>query len=175
MLLAVRLVVSASVTGVACCGVTAILSRAASTRVILAALFVSHGIEPMRVALLILLGLVIGVLGTTQVMSVLAARNPMPKAVMETMGYHMGELKNAMKARQCDPVKVQHHLARMESTSSDIMPVFGIDEKTFTDDATQLQTRLQQAVQAAPATCEALAAAVKPVGETCKSCHQQYR
>jgi hypothetical protein len=40
----------------------------------------------------------------------------------------MGELKNAMKAKQCDPVKVQHHLARMESTSSDIMPVFGIDE-----------------------------------------------
>jgi len=70
---------------------------------------------------------------------------------------------------------VQHHLARMESTSSDIMPVFGIDEKTFTDDATQLQNRLQQAVHAAPATCEALAAAVKPVGETCKSCHQQYR
>jgi cytochrome c556 len=34
---------------------------------------------------------------------------------------------------------------------------------------------LQQAVQAAPATCEALAAAIQPVGETCKSCHQQYR
>ncbi len=129
----------------------------------------------MRVALMILLGLVIGVIGTANVMNALAARNPMPKAVMETMGYHMGELKNAMKAKQCDPVKVQHHLARMESTSSDIMPVFGIDEKTFTDDATQLQNRLQQAVQAAPATCEALAAAVKPVGETCKSCHQQYR
>src|SRR3546814_11179971 len=77
----------------------------------------------MRVALMILLGLVIGVIGTANVMNALAARNPMPKAVMETMGYHMGELKNAMKAKQCDPVKVQHHLARMESTSSDIMPV----------------------------------------------------
>jgi len=55
------------------------------------------------------------------------------------------------------------------------VPVFGINEKTFTDDAAQLQARLQQAVQSAPATCEALAAAIGPVGETCKSCHQQYR
>lgn len=129
----------------------------------------------MRVALMILLGLTIGVIGTANVMNALAARNPMPKAVMETMGYHVGELKNAIKAKQCDPVKVQHHLARLESTASDITPVFGIDEKTFTDDAAQLQEHLHQAVQAAPASCEALAAAIKPVGETCKSCHQQYR
>jgi cytochrome c556 len=129
----------------------------------------------MRVALMILLGLVIGVIGTANVMNALAARNPMPKAVMETMGYHMGELKNAMKAKQCDPVKVQHHLARLQSTATDIVPVFGIGEKAFTDDAVQLQNRLQQAVRGAPATCEALAAAVKPVDETCKSCHQQYR
>ncbi|MGY3039316.1 cytochrome c556 [Rhodanobacter sp. TND4EL1] len=129
----------------------------------------------MRVALMILLGLVIGVIGTVNVMNTLSARNPMPKAVMETMGYHMGELKNAIKAKQCDPAKIQHHLARLESTASDITPVFGVDEKTFTDDATQLQTRLHQAVQAAPANCEALMAAIKPVGETCKSCHQQYR
>ncbi len=129
----------------------------------------------MRVALMILLGLVIGAIGTANVMNALAARNPMPKAVMETMDYHLGELKNAIKAKQCDPAKVQHHLARLQSTASDITPVFGIDEKTFTDDATQLQDHLQQAVQTAPATCAALAAAIKPVGETCKSCHQQYR
>ncbi len=129
----------------------------------------------MRAALLILLGLVIGVIGTAHVMNALAARNPMPKAVMETMGYHVGELKNAIKAKQCDPAKVQHHLARLESTASDVMPVFGIDEKAFTDDATQLQERLHQAVQAAPASCEAVTAAIEPVGETCKSCHQQYR
>jgi cytochrome c556 len=129
----------------------------------------------MRVALMILLGLVIGVIGTVNVMNALAARNPMPKAVMDTMGYHIGELKQALKAKQCNTPATQHHLARLQSTASDIVPVFGIDEKTFTDDATQLQTRLQQAVQAAPATCEALAAAIQPVGETCKSCHQQYR
>ncbi|MHB1056726.1 MAG: cytochrome c [Rhodanobacter sp.] len=129
----------------------------------------------MRVALMILLGLVIGVIGTVNVMNALAARNPMPKAVMETMGYHVGELKNAIKSKQCDAAKIQHHLQRLQSTATDIVPVFGIEEKTFTDDAEKLQTHMQEALQAAPANCEALAAALKPIGETCKSCHQQYR
>ena len=92
----------------------------------------------MRVALMILLGLVIGILGTVNVMNALSARNPMPKAVMETMNYHASALKNALKAQQCDPAKVQQHLARLQSTATDIVPVFHIDEKDFTDHASQL-------------------------------------
>jgi cytochrome c556 len=129
----------------------------------------------MRVALMILLGLVIGILGTVNVMNVLSERNPMPKAVMHTMGYHMGELTRAIKANQCDAVKIQHHLARLDSTASDITPVFGMDDKDFADHARQLQDHLQQAVQAAPATCAALATVIKPVNDSCKSCHQKYR
>lgn len=129
----------------------------------------------MRVPLMILLGLVIGILGTVNVMSALDARNPMPKAVMHTMGYHMGELGKAMKAKQCETASIEHHLQRLESTSTDIVPVFGINEKSFTDKAAELQTHMQQALQAAPATCAALAAAIKPIKDTCKSCHDQYR
>lgn len=129
----------------------------------------------MRVALLILLGLVIGVIGTTNVMTTLSARNPMPKALMATMDYHMGQLSHELKAGQCDAAKTRQHLQRLQSTATDILPVFGIDEKPFTDEATQLQTHLQQALQAAPADCAALAAAIKPIGDTCKSCHQKYR
>jgi cytochrome c556 len=136
---------------------------------------ITAGTLSMRVALMILLGLAIGVLGTVNVVSALNARNPMPKAVMTTMDYHMSALKQALKAKQCDAAKVQPHLARLQSIATDIVPVFGIDEKAFNDDAGQLQARLQQAVQTAPATCAALAAAIKPVGETCKTCHQQYR
>lgn len=129
----------------------------------------------MRVALMILLGLVIGIIGTVNVMNALSQRNPMPHAVMHTMGYHMGELSDALKAKQCDAAKIQHHLARMQSTATDIAPVFGITEKDFVDHAAKLQTSLKQAVEAAPTTCATLAAVVKPIGKTCKSCHQQYR
>ena len=129
----------------------------------------------MRVALLLLLGLVIGVIGTVNVMSTLSARNPMPKAVMHTMGYHMGELGQALKAKQCEAASIQHHLQRLQSTATDIVPVFGVTEKDFTDDASQLQNHLQQALQAAPTDCSALAAVIKPIDDTCKSCHQKYR
>lgn len=129
----------------------------------------------MRVALMILLGLVIGVIGTVNVMNTLAERNPMPTAVMHTMGYHMGELGNALKAKQCEAAKIQHHLERMQSTATDIVPVFHMSEKDFTDHANELQTKLQQAVAAAPTDCAALAVVLKPVGDSCKSCHQKYR
>jgi len=129
----------------------------------------------MRVALMILLGLVIGIIGTVNVMNALNERNPMPKAVMHTMGYHMGGLTGAIKANQCDAVKIQHHLSRLDSTATDITAVFGMDDKDFADHAQQLQNHLQQALQAAPATCAALAVAIKPVNESCKSCHQKYR
>jgi cytochrome c556 len=129
----------------------------------------------MRVALMILLGLVIGILGTVNVMGALDARHPMPKAVMHTLAYHMGELGHALKVKQCDAAQVRHHLERLQSTATDIVPVFGIAEKNFNDKTVELQTHLQQALQAAPANCAALATVIKPINDTCKSCHQQYR
>ena len=129
----------------------------------------------MRVALMILLGLVIGIIGTVNVMSTLAARNPMPKAVMDTMDYHMDELSRALKTKQCTAASIQHHLERLQSTATDIVPTFGVAEQPFTDAATLLQTRVQQASQSAPADCAGLAVAMKPIGAACKSCHDKYR
>lgn len=129
----------------------------------------------MRAILLMVLGLVIGIIGTVNVVGALNARNPMPHAVMVTMNYHMGELKQAIKAKQCKAADIQRHLDRLQSTATDIVPVFRMTEKPFLKDAESLQTRLQQALQAAPTDCPALIAAIKPVGEACKTCHQRYR
>lgn len=129
----------------------------------------------MRAALLILLGLAIGAIATANVMSALGARNPMPKAVMATMNYHLGELGKALKAKQCDAAGSLHHLQRLQSTATDIVPVFGAPEQDFSAAAGRLQRAVQQALQSAPADCAALAVAIKPIDEACKSCHQKYR
>ncbi len=129
----------------------------------------------MRVALMILLGLVVGIIGTAKVMSALAARNPMPKAVMQTMDYHMDALSQALKTKPCDAAGIRHHLERVQSTATDIVPTFGIPDQPFTDAAHLLQTRVQQALQSPPADCPALAQAMKSVGGACKSCHDKYR
>ena len=129
----------------------------------------------MRAALLLLPGLVIGVIGTVNVVNALNARNPMPHAVMATMDYHMGRLAHALKARQCDAAKMRQHLERLQSTATDIVPVFDVGEKPFNDAAAQLQGKIGQALLTAPADCTALAAVFKPIGGACKSCHQKYR
>jgi len=129
----------------------------------------------MRVALLILLGLAIGIIGTANVMNTLAARNPMPKAVMQTMDYHMDALDHMLKTRQCTAASIRPHLERVQSTATDIVPVFGVIDQPFNDAAALLQTRVQQALQTGPADCPALASAVKSIGEACKSCHDKYR
>ena len=108
-------------------------------------------------------------------MNALSERNPMPKALLRTMGYHIGEVNGAIKANQCNATKIQHHLARLESTATDLTPVFGTGVQHFTDHANPLQEHRQQAVRAAPSTCAALVAAIGPVGKSCKRCHDKYR
>jgi cytochrome c556 len=129
----------------------------------------------MRAALLIVLGLAIGIVGTVFAMNALKQRNPFPHAVMDVMAHHAGALRNAVKGQRCEAAANAEHLQRLLSTSSDIVPAFPGMDQGFIDEANQLHTQLQAAVQAAPADCAALAAALKPVGETCQSCHQKYR
>lgn len=129
----------------------------------------------MRAALLILLGLAIGALGTVFAMNALRERNPLPHAVMVVMGHHMGALQRARKAQQCGAVQNLQQLQLMQATAADIDDAFPDAPTGFGEAATHLRTALQSAAQAAPADCPTLATALKPVGEACESCHQQYR
>ena len=60
----------------------------------------------------------------------------------------MEQLSHTLKSGHCDATSNQHHLERLQSTATDIVPVFDIAEQPFTDAAGQLQTRVQQALQA---------------------------
>lgn len=129
----------------------------------------------MRSALLIVLGLFIGIIGTVFAMNALHAHQPVSHSVMSLMAHHAGALNGAVKAGQCDPAQSQQHLTRLLETSADIKDAFPGVDQPFLDEATKLRNSTQAALQAAPADCAALAKAIKPIGETCQSCHQQYR
>lgn len=129
----------------------------------------------MRAALLILLGLAIGAIGTVFAMNALRERNPLPHAVMVVMGHHMGVLQHARKAQHCEAAPNLQQLQLMQATAADIDDAFPDAPAGFAEAAGHLRSALQSAVQAAPADCPALAAALKPVGEACESCHKQYR
>ena len=129
----------------------------------------------MRSALLIVLGLVIGIVGTVFAMNALHERQPYSHTLMMTMAHHAGALSAAVKAQQCDAAQAQHHLTRLLETQGDMTEAFPGVDQPFKDEIAKLHEKTQAALQAAPATCAALATAIKPIGETCQSCHQQYR
>lgn len=129
----------------------------------------------MRAALLIVLGLAIGIIGTVFVMQALSERNPVPKAVMVTMGFHRYQLQQAIKGGQCEASATLDQLQHMQMIAADIPAVFPGAPKPFNDLASHLRTALQTASQSEPKDCPALTAAIKPVDQVCQQCHQQYR
>jgi cytochrome c556 len=129
----------------------------------------------MRAALLIVLGLVVGILGTVFTMRALSERNPFPEALMVTMGFHRHQLQQAVKGQHCDATANLAELQHMQTIATDIPAAFPDAPQPFKDLADNLHTALQTAAQSAPADCPALAAALKPVDQVCQQCHQQYR
>lgn len=129
----------------------------------------------MRSALLIVLGLVIGILGSVFTFSALHQRTPLPKAVMTVMAYHSSELHHAVKAGQCDAATIATNLARLRSAALDIPGAFKGAERPFLDASDKLQGTIGSAVTAGPTTCAALATALQPVDDACDSCHKRFR
>jgi cytochrome c556 len=131
--------------------------------------------KAMRAAILIVLGLAIGIIGTVFTMRALDDRNPLPHAVMVTMGFHRHQLQQAIKGQRCDATANLDQLQHMQMTAADIAVAFPDAPQPFLDLAGHLRTALQSAAQAAPADCPALVAALKPVDQVCSECHHQYR
>ena len=129
----------------------------------------------MRAALLIVLGLAIGIIGTVFTMRALSERNPFPEALMVTMNFHRHQLQQAVKGQRCEAAANLDQLQHMQMIAADIPAVFSDAPQPFNDLANRLHSALQSAAQAAPADCPALVAALKPVDQVCKDCHQQFR
>jgi cytochrome c556 len=129
----------------------------------------------MRAVILIVLGLAIGIIGTVFTMNALSDRNPLPHAVMVTMGYHRHQLQQAVKGQRCDSAASIDQLHHMQMTAADINAAFPDAPQPFLDHANHLISALQTTVLAAPADCPVLVAALKPVDAICDDCHRQYR
>jgi cytochrome c556 len=129
----------------------------------------------MRPLLLVILGLVVGAMGATFALSALRQGTPFHLGVMAVMQHHVDVLRANVRAKQCNAKASVTQLSRMLGTASDIREAFPEMDAPFQTAGGRLVTALDGAVAAAPATCEALVEALKPVGEACQACHKQYR
>lgn len=128
----------------------------------------------MRVTLLIVLGVALGIIGAGLVTSAFRSRNPLPKALMNVMEYHIDGLKQSVASGRCEASASHLKLQQMHMTSIDVEPAFGGADPDFLQLAGKLRGALANAAQASPADCHALDATIKPVLQACHDCHQKY-
>jgi cytochrome c556 len=131
-----------------------------------------------RYLFLLLLGLVLGAIGTVMALRAIEARKDhFPDALMHVQQWHMGRLKANMEQNRCNATDVLPHLQALRMTANDLDAAFpGLrDDQRFASASTAMRAAMDKAVGNPPLTCEGVGAAMKQIGETCKGCHQDFR
>ncbi|MFN3842692.1 MAG: cytochrome C [Rehaibacterium terrae] len=130
----------------------------------------------MRIAIAILLGLAIGVIGTAMTLNALRQASAFPRGVMAVMQHHLGSLRQATRDGRCDAGDSQRRLQSLRMLAEDIAPAFpGIDDPVFRDYTASLIRQIDGSLAAVPDDCSALEAVVSDIGSRCSACHRDYR
>ena len=131
----------------------------------------------MRHALLIVLGLVIGIIGTVMAMNALNSGPSWPKNLMAMQGFHMRSLNTNIKQNHCAVTDNLPHLQTLRALSNDIEPIFlpVENEQDFRKKASDLRASIDAVIAVPPADCAAVSAATTRIGRECKGCHDEFR
>lgn len=131
----------------------------------------------MRYALLIVLGLAIGIIGTVMTMNALNRGPHIPQSLMHMNDFHMDGLHGNIEQNHCAVTDNLPHLQALRVLSNDIEPAFlPIDhEDVFKQKASNMRATLDALLAAPPSDCAAVGAAMTKIGHDCKSCHQEFR
>lgn len=129
----------------------------------------------MRSAILIFIGLMMGVLGSSFALNALHHRHAFPRGVMIVLGHHHKQLKQELAEDRCDLAKVRAQLDAMSVLTSDIDPAFAAaNDAVFSRYASDLSKAIAQ-TRASEAQCPELEASAKQIGDACSACHRDYR
>ena len=131
----------------------------------------------MRYALMIVLGLVIGIAGTVAAMNARNSGPHLPESLMHMQTFHIRALdKNAAK-NHCAVSDNLPHLQALRMLSNDIEPIFLPIEKEqdFRQKAGDMRASLDALLATPPADCAATRAAEDKIGKGCKACHDEFR
>ena len=131
-----------------------------------------------RYLFLLVLGLVLGAIGTVMALGAIEARKDhFPEALMHVQQWHMGQLKADMEQNRCNATDVLPHLQALRMTANDLDAAFPDlrDDQRFKTASTGMRAAMDKVVANPPLTCEGVGAAMGQIGETCKACHQDFR
>jgi hypothetical protein len=131
----------------------------------------------MRNVFLIVLGLVIGILGTVMAMASLKHGPSFPESLMKVQAHHLGALDGNVKNNHCAAADNLPHLRMLRSLANDIEPAFLPIEKEqdFRQKAGDLRASLDAQIAGPPSTCPAVREAQEKIAKACKACHDEFR
>jgi hypothetical protein len=133
----------------------------------------------MRYAILIalVLGLVVGVIGTVMAMNARNSGPHYPESVMHMQAFHMDALDNNIKQNHCAVTDNQPHLQTLRALSNDLEPIFLPTENDadFRQKSSNLRASIDTVLAAPPSDCPSVSAAMTKIGHECKACHDEFR
>jgi len=135
----------------------------------------------MRAAILLALGLFIGVMATVMTLGALRQGTPFHQGLMSVMGHHLASLR-AMGAldtppEACSAERIGAHLAMLRLAGDDLEAAFlpTMNDERFRQYAGNYRDALDAAIAQPPASCEAAAVRAAELGDSCSACHRDFR
>lgn len=126
----------------------------------------------------LLLGLIIGIIGTSMASNALRQGSAFPHGVMAVTAHHLGAARDAVAAGKCARSDTEAHFRAVRVLADDIEPAFvptGGDDALFARYAAQLREKADAALARSDDACPSLTEAVGGIGDACKACHRDFR
>lgn len=131
----------------------------------------------MRNLILVIMGIAVGAAAAASILSTLARRDAYARGVMAVMQHHQARLREDVRAGHCSGAGLSRHKAMLAALVEEIEPsVYGdaTADPPFREYTQRLRDALAQLPDAA-ADCAVLAPIAAKIGDTCETCHRQYR
>lgn len=131
----------------------------------------------MRSLILLLLGLVVGALGTAITINALHRGTAYPHGVMAVLGAQLQAVDQSLKQNRCAPTDLIPRLQTVRYVANDIEPAFAdrITDAQFGRYASDLRAAADAALMAPPGSCPAATAILNKLDQACDNCHRDFR
>ncbi len=131
----------------------------------------------MRSLILLLVGLIVGALGTAILINSLNRGTAYPQGVMAVLGAQIGALDQSIKQNRCAPTDIIPRLQTLRYVANDIEPAFAdrISDAQFGRYAGELRAAADAALMSPPGNCPSAAAMLSKLKQSCDSCHRDFR
>jgi len=129
----------------------------------------------MRYVILFVLGLLVGAALCSIWLKRHYEAEAYPHGVMALMQAQMRGLDRSVKANRCTANDLAPKFQTLRAVSNDIEPAFGEDDEMFAKHAAAMRAAADAALMTPPANCQAAAAVLDRLSESCSACHRDFK